>query len=274
MNDYPLWATETDAPGSEIELANWYLEIARNKIFAKIISSVISSNDASGLRRLNAEIKSWVIERVKTGKEQHERSLFFLLDDANRTGWYQDLNEMDSIEELLASKLEGLDDGSEYSDYAYMLKTSVPIIRQAAENKGTPPENLTGLITSASKSRVFVPLCRDLIPTNGAALSDVNESTLLKYAEMVTDPTISVMTFREEVSKARGKFRGAPEPASVDKYDISGETWVLIRTTNDVQRRAIEMAIKRVTQEPNQRDPISLAKELGDKLFKTDMLSR
>jgi hypothetical protein len=256
MVEYPKWARE-DYEGVEEDFTEWLRQVARDTIFNELIEK--TKGDEGALAQTNAMIEHWVMSRTKDLTQTTERAFVYQLFEADRTGWFHYLpGELDTIEELLASMLDDLEDeSSKYYDYKFIVETLMPMLRQA----GAKPEDVWGLTTSVSKARAAVPLLRELlheIPENEQPPPETQEK-ILDVARKISDPSVTVRPFRDDIAQERGKKVQALQPIPIEKFFMpGGEQWYLIKAPSEAYARTIELGVRGITRQVDVKDAFAL----------------
>jgi len=259
---YPKWVGE-NYQGCEKEFTDWMRQVARETIFKELIHQ--TKSDAGATSQTEAIIEHWIMGRTKELTQTTERAFVFQLYEADRKGWFRYLpGELDSIEELLATMVDELEEGtSKYYDFKFIIDTIMPILRKA----GAKPEDVWGLSTSISKARAAVPVIRGLlkdIPEDGQPSKKTTDA-ILGIAQKISNPAITFRPFREEMGKMRGRTKSTLVPIQGEKFHMpNNEQWILIKAPSETYVRAIETGLKGVIPQFDVKDAFGLITQLTD----------
>jgi hypothetical protein len=268
----PKWALET-YPGEEKDASKWLEEVAKGHVFKKIWGAAMTSGDRYIIRRAEANIKLWVLQRTKDLSSTWDRAFLHQLDGAEQTGWYHDLDgELDSLEELLAAIANAQEEGTgEYSDRKYLVETVVPILEQA----GAKMEEVWGLATATSKARAAVAPIRHVLDRepNKEKISPKAKKQVLDIVKDVTNTKMTVKEFRQLSKAIQGKATDTPDPIPAMRFLMGKDQEVImIRVPTRAHSRAIELALKnKIISVFDVRDPFGLLKEIQEMVKKGEI---
>lgn len=189
------------------------------------------------------DLAKWSATQRLPGLESlSQRALVFLLDEAERTGWYHSM-EYDTIEEYLASMLDAQDeDKGAFYELTFVTKTLLPAARRFQIDPGL----LLGATLSARKFRASVPAAREILERQGAGIftTEQAQESLKWLLTEAADPSVTSSQFREDVDAFRGKVVERMEPLQAEKFFLRGdETWIVVKCQTDAHTRAIEQAL-------------------------------
>jgi hypothetical protein len=266
----PRWATE-DYQGSERDFTAWLREVAEKTRFQDTIALAKGSKPA--LARAKAELEFWVSTRTRKAKDVADRAFILQLYEMNQNGWYHHLpGELDTLEEYLSLFFDEMTEGTTvWYDYKFLIETALPILKQV----GATPEDIIGLSHATSKARAAVPAMRHIVKAyaddDGIVAPEAAEQ-VLGIARQVSDPDISVASFRTDMQQVTGKIIGtkALVPIPVQKFIMpGGETWLLFKAPSNAYVRAAEIGLKGVSGDRvDVRDPKSFVVEAAALLRK------
>jgi hypothetical protein len=259
----PRWAIE-EYPGSEKDFSIWLeqqflnskLITSYNKAFDEKTGEIL---DEELYQRVRAQAKFETLQRTLQFRSTVERSQLWQLYEANKSGWFRLLPpEFDTIEELLASMVEGLEEGtSEYSDISFLVKHVIPMLAKS----GMSVEDVLGIAINTSKARAAVPLLRQIVrenipneieemPEKEREIVEIKTVSLLKeVVEKVIDSTVPVREFKQELRELRGKQTETPKPIVANKYLLNNQIVYLIPADTNGQSRAVEISLRSIVCE-------------------------
>jgi len=270
METIPKWALD-DYPGAEQDFSLWLEQQFLTAYHSTAMAQAINGETGEILddqiyQRTKAVAKFQAMNRTLSLKGTIERAQVWQLYQANETGWFRLLPpEFDTIEELMANMVEAVEEGtSEYYDLSFLVKEILPMIRSA----GIPVEIVMGMTMKISKARAAVPVFRELIRNSSAGdVPDPVKEQELKDAVISIVEKISsnlpVREFRAEMQVIRGKVIEAPDPCEMRRYVlVGGRNAFIIQTIDHVQLRAIEIALRGLTNDPMVGDVKNLLEDV------------
>ena len=262
----PKWALN-DYPGAETDFSNWlekqFTEAFYKKEYEQAFDEFTGEiKNQEVYERVKALAKFQTLQRTIEFKSTVERSQVWQLYEANKTGWFRLLPpEFDTIEELLASMVEGIEDGtSEHYDMTFLTKQAVPLLQKA----GATAEQIFGLKVNISKARAAIPSMRKVIRENlpenldnisAEDLQKGEEKTvnmLMEIAQKVLDPDIPVREFKKEMRTLMGKNYDPPPPVKGKKYKLNTCDLYIIPSIGPAQGRSLEIALRDIVSEFSQ----------------------
>jgi hypothetical protein len=263
----PRWATESYA-GSEEDFAAWMMNVASLTIFRGALKTV--EGDAEGEKRVDALMRQWAMTRTSEATKVSERSFVYQLYDADQRQWFRHLpGELDTIEELLATMIDAMDEStSKYSDFNYIVKDIMPILRMA----GAEASDVWGLPNAISKARVAVPAIRHILKDQpkDAPIDPQKQEQILGIAQGISNPDITFRPFRDQMKVIRGKNVGALPPIPIETFFMPGdEQWFVIKAPNPAYARTVEMGLAGMIAQVNMIDAFAFVKQLAGKMSKT-----
>jgi len=192
------------------------------------------------------ESAKWCATQLVMGGELQtliERTTVFILDDARKTGWYQNM-EYDTLQELLASIYdETKHESSTFYDFRFITEKLLP----AAKELKIPVGTLIGASQQMRKLRKSVPACRIILEKleDGSYNPQEAAHELNHFLSQVASRTVTTKEFSNEVDKWQGKQINTPDPFEGYFYIVPGKrTWMMVEVLTDVEQRAVEMATK------------------------------
>lgn len=225
-----------DYPGAEYDLAlvlvqNYYKPLATKIDTVDMKERALSYAKWHATKRLTQELPGLV-----------ERSTMLILQEAQETGWYYDL-EYETLEEVLASIYEDKQGMDEAYDWKFILDKLVPV----AESAGIPAGMLAEASLQVKKLRGIVPAARELFHRmeNDVITTTEAQETLHIWLEQVVDKTISYSTLKETTDVWRGRSVGRKK--EVDGFKLmmpDGHWWAVIPTNGDGELAMLEQALR------------------------------
>lgn len=276
----PRWAIE-EYPGAEKDFSSWLEDQFLNSKFKAEYSKALDRKtgeilDQELLERIRAQAKFETLQRTLQFKSIVERSQLWQLYQANSQGWFRLLPpEFDTIEELLSSMIEGVEEGtSEYYDMSFLVKHVIPMLAKS----GMTVEDVLGIAINTSKARAAVPLLRqivrenipeeiDKLPEKERAQLEIQTVTLMKQVvDRVIDSTVPVREFKKELRELRGIQFEVPEQIVAKKYLLNNRLVYIIPTDTNGQHRAVEIALRSIVKEFSEGFVDDLVKDIRNVL--------
>jgi len=269
LSKVPKWVME-DYPGAEQEFTAWYEEIAKRTEFRLMIQKAHGDRKAQGL--VSAQLDAWVSVRTRMVKGVSDRALIHQLYKAHKNGTYHYIpGEPDTIQEYIAQIFGDLDEGSsEWYEYRAIVTRIMPALKQI----GAKPEEVIGMATSTSKARASVAAFNHILNTqvsDDGVVTPQGAQEALNLVRQVSDPTVKVSAFRDEVKRVKGNIiPKSLEPIPAKKFHMpGGETWLLFKAPSNAYVRAAEIGLKGVTgNQVDVSDPKSFVYEAAGLLMK------
>lgn len=209
------------------------------QFYNQIVSKLGEGADKRLYRRALDQAKFFAMQRLPELKSETEAALLYLLDEAERTGWFHsDFIGFDSLEELVLATVdpESTSKG-EVSDLNFIAKETIP----AARSFGIEADTLFAANLQVKKLRGSVPIQRQIL--NDLAMGDKTEeeaqAEFKQVIEWVADPNITYTQFETNI----GKREPAERLRAINVYDVSipgGESWFLVPVNTETDRRIIE----------------------------------
>lgn len=225
-------------PGAEIDLAVFLVQGYFKRIVEKL-----GPDDKMLLGRALAYAK-WYANRRLT-QDLHDlidRSTMFMLNEAENSGWYREL-EYDNLTEFLASIYESKEGMTEAYDWRFIVEKLVP----AAEQAGVPIQTMMGASLQVKKLRGLVPATRELFARQEAKAIPPEEAqeTLTNWLKEVANPKVTFSCFKEDIDAWRG--RSVDRAPAVQGYQIlmpDGRWWVVVPTGGDAELAMVQQALR------------------------------
>jgi hypothetical protein len=198
--------------------------------------------------QLTALDKSKVMAIQRLTTELHDlvdRATLFALDEATREQWFRRTFEWDTIEEMLANLVDGEDTDAVY-DYKYILETIYPLIKL----HGGEPSDMLAAKNQVRKFRAIVSPHRE-----AERRLKAKEITEDQYAETTrwllgtaADTKITIAEQKQMLDKWRGVIREVNKIEGFTFILPGNERWVVMKPKDDVEARALEMAMKGIAE--------------------------
>ena len=221
--------------GNEQYLALWLVQ----EYFNIIDKELGKDADPRLRRRALDQSKYLAIQRLPDLAIEIEAGHIFLLDEAERTGWFHsDFFGWDTLEEMLASQIDP--DSmvkSEVSDRLFVVKTLLP----AARSFGMKPNKLLAATCQVKKLRRSVPTARQILEEleMGDKKPKEAEKEIKQLIEWVADARTTYTQFETNIGK-----REPPEAyRSINVFEVSlpgGEIWMVIPIKTETDKRIID----------------------------------
>jgi len=182
-----------------------------------------------------------VVRDAPTLIKDIEAGLIWLLDGANREGWFTEL-EYDDIEDMMVNAWEASDERtSTWRDY----RTIVQIILPEAEKMGIPVPTLLNASQQIKKLRRSIPEIRDVI--YGSESSDTKRARMQYILEKAADPKITSGEFEKSMEQFQRRTYKAPEPINSWAFMLpGGKIWFVIPAEDQIEARAIQIVLERL----------------------------
>jgi hypothetical protein len=224
--------TET-YPGADRELALGVVQGFYRKF------ELPEGTSLSVCRMALSRAKFMAIQRLEDGLPALvEAATVYLMDEAERTGWYHDL-EYDNLQELFAGMADAAEEGTgAWYDYHNIVKNILPAARKAEID----PHDLLLGSTQVRKLRGSVTLFNTLteMMRNERITTTEGEETLREIVKDVADTSLSYPEMKEKWDTWRGKKIERPEPLpGFWIYLPGGGAWGIVIT----QGKSKEMAV-------------------------------
>jgi hypothetical protein len=220
-----------------------------------------SLKDVAMRARSSADSRFKVLNQTNALKGASEKSVIYQLYEAQRTGWYRFVNEMEDVRELIEAMYEQAkaqdEDGGERYELEFILKTLLPTL----ESLGVPKELIVGIPTNISKARASVSTLRQMIQVNGPDMKD----NMLQVLKDIPNPDITVRQFRE-LNKERLGREKAPPPVPASVYLVPGVEMIVIESDR-THTQAIEMATRGMVTGYEVRDGAALLRDLAQRIM-------
>lgn len=209
------------------------------QFYNQITSKLGEEADKRLFRRALDHAKFYTLQRLPELKSETEAALYFLLDEAERTGWFHsDFIGFDSLEELVLAAVDPESTPkSEVSDWNFIAKETIP----AARSFGMDADTLFAANLQVKKLRGSVPIQRQIL--NELAMGDKTEeearAEFRQVIEWVADPNITYTQFETNV----GKREPAERLRAINVYDVAipgGESWIVIPVETETEKRIVE----------------------------------
>jgi hypothetical protein len=171
-----------------------------------------------------------------------ERAKFFMLNDAENTGWHHSL-EYDDVSDLLASILEGKEGMNEAYDWRFIVEQLVPAAQQAK----IPASMISMATQNVKKVRGLVPAARELLQRHerGEIEPEEAERTLQEWIKETVDDNVSYEGLREKLDHWRGVAVQRDEPFIGYKILMpNGKFMLAIPTRNDRDVAIVEQSLR------------------------------
>lgn len=172
-----------------------------------------------------------------------ERTTVFMLDEAEREGWFADM-EYENVSELLASMYDDSEaSASEHSDYSFIVNTLIP----TARSFNIDTDKVMGASVQTKKLRGMVPHVRELLHRQETSLISAEETaaTLKWMFSQVADTDISYLQMKDAFNEWHGKTKEMDKPLLGYQMIVSGEeTWMLVPVHSEKERAMVEQALR------------------------------
>lgn len=183
---------------------------------------------------------------VRHSKELMERSTAFLLEEAERTGWYRtDYFGYDTLLDFLASLSDAQEEGT---SNAYYWNAFVTKVVPAAEKADIAPGQLLASSAQARKMHWLVTVYNNIerYMKTGAMTADQGEKEFVKFVEMAASSKVTSLEFEDNVEKWRGRKTKTPEP--IVGYNCilgqDGKGLIIIETGNGVDSSMVTNSLR------------------------------
>lgn len=236
-----------DGPQAHIKFAQYIIQVQ----YRKIVQSIVRHDHKEPTRAMKERAllyarhaaMSWLL---KDGKGLIDRTTAFLMEEAERTGWFRsDYFSWDNIEEFVASCVDQTeDDSSEHWAWLTFAKKIVPAAKAAGIE--------TGLLMSSSLQ--IKKLRHSLVPAwneleermkTGAVSEQKGEQDFRWMLELAANPTITYPQMKDEVDTWRGITPKLPEPLTGLSVLVNDtETLYLVVSRNRVEAHLVENALR------------------------------
>lgn len=231
-----------DYPGAERDFAlglvqGYFFQYKRllgeDSVRVDLLEKALRYSKFNAVRRITTEFHDLV-----------DRTVTFLLDEAERTRWFSnDDFGHDSLEELLASIVDAQEEGtSSYYDWSFIASKVLPLARSMNIDLST--------IMSASlqtrKLRSFVPAARVTLRQLEEGLIDEDQAkeAFTWGFGIVADSKISNSNAVEQFNVYRGKTVTILDPVITYKVFLpGGYEWLIVAAKSNSEVRAAEMAL-------------------------------
>lgn len=171
-----------------------------------------------------------------------ERASAFLLTDAEHTQWYQsDFFSVNTFDELLASLMDGVKEGS---PTWYIWRDWRTTVLPAAQAAGIPVPELYRATSQVFKARRAVPAIKTIITADEP--EETKKEKLIDFMKMVADPAVTRSELEKEIETIRGKRRHVIEQLPGYQIVTANETLIVVRCATPIQARAVEIALQQI----------------------------
>lgn len=210
--------------------------------------------------------KFYAVQRVT--KDFHnlvDRTITYLLDDADRTGWFRsDYFGHDSLIELLASIADEHTNTNEFYDWDFIVTKLLPMARTA----GVDPTSVMSASVQVRKMRSAVPAGRMIAEQLEKGVIDhkVAEESVRWLFGVVSNPRISARAAQAEFDKFRGKKLQRLDPLQARRVFLpGGKSWIIVNCDNQTEEITIERALGKLV-DMHMSDMTEIARSLAEML--------
>jgi hypothetical protein len=232
--------------GNEQVFAIWMVQL----YYSNMLEALGEDATPYNKKRALDHAKFFTLQRLPDLKSMTEASFYFLLDEANKTGWFhEDHIGYDSLDELIANIVdsESMSKG-EVSNWNFIANEMIPM----AKHFGVTPDKLFSASCQIKKLRGSVPVCRQI--KYELEMGDKTEAQAGKefkaVIEWLADPKVTYTQFEILAGK-----QDPPEAKrAVSMYEVSipgGTTWIVIPVETETDQRIIERMLRnRMVKKP------------------------
>lgn len=183
--------------------------------------------------------KFFAIQRLPDLRSETEAGLYYLLDEAERTGWmHSDHFGYNSLSEMLLNMIdpESMAKG-ELSNWNFVARVMLPKARQI----GIPSDRMLAASLQVKKLRESVPTCRRILREveMGDKEPEEGDREFEAIVRWVADPKVTWTQFETNLGK-----REPPEVyRAINVYEVAlpgGDTWLIIPTKTETDKRIVE----------------------------------
>jgi hypothetical protein len=255
-NVVPEWVTRS-YQGMENDIEQWLVSYYFWKSWNGKEETL---NTAKAKARAVAEAKYKSLSQTEALKEASDKSAMLQWYEANKSGWFNNVAEIEDVKELMGHILQEAKDNHKSSAYdiEFILNTLIP----ACEANGIAKEIIICIPRNMTKAKWGVASMREIMRNNGPEMKE----NLSRMVKAITDQTQSVDTFRNEIIPeimGREKPKTLPSvPANVCLLPDGRE--LVIITSDPAHTRAIQMSTKSIVDGYGYTDPAYLLRELGN----------
>jgi uncharacterized protein YihD (DUF1040 family) len=256
-NTTPRWVTER-YEGMEQDISDWYQSFF---FWRKWNGREDTLNQVILIARANAEAKLTGLMQTGYLRGASDRSAMLQIHQANKSGWFRMINEMEDVYELYELALEEDNakeqvPGRKY-DHEFILKTMLP-----AMEKLIPVEQIICSVQNKSKLEESVSTMRELLKQETPA----SEKMVMEVLEEIADPNITVATFRQNNKVRMGKSTNVVAPIPGGIYLIPGCELIVIESDR-AHTKAIQIALRGIVEDLSIKDATVLIKDLSQRLL-------
>jgi hypothetical protein len=259
----PRWVTER-YEGMEQDISDWYQSFF---FWRKWNGKEDTLDQVILIARANAEAKLTGLMQTGYLKGASDRSAMLQMHNANKTGWFRMINEMEDVyelyEQVLAEDIENENTGRRY-DHEFILKTLLPTME-----KMLPIEKIICSVQNKTKLENSVSTIRELLRI---ASDDENpeskgaEKMVMEVLEDIASPDVTAVQFRENNKVRLGKSTSAIPVVPGGIYLIPGCELIVIESDR-AHTKAIQIALRGIVEDLSIKDATVLIKDLSQRLL-------
>jgi len=217
---------------------------------------------AKSKARAVAEAKFKSLSQTNALKQASDKSEMLQWYEANKTGWYKMVAEIEDVKELMSHILQDERDKNPTSSAVYDLDFILNTLIPACEANGIPKEMIICIPKNMTKAKWGVSTMRKILANDGPKMRE----NLTKVIEAIVDKNQTADVFRTEtLPKIMGSE--APKtlpPAQANVCLLPDGREVIIITSDSAHTRAIQMSTKSIVAGFGYTDPAYLLTELGN----------
>jgi hypothetical protein len=252
----PEWVTKS-YPGMEKDIEQWLVSYY---FWQNWDGKEGTLDTAKAKARAVAEAKYKSLSQTEALKEASDKSAMLQWYEANRSGWFKHVAEIEDVRELMEHILQEARDKKATSAYdiEFILNTLIP----ACESNGIPKELIICIPRNMTKAKWAVPTMREVIKNDGPQMGE----SLAKIVKAITDKSETVDVFAKETLP---RIMGLETPKTLPAVPANvcllpdGRELVII-TSDPSHTRAIQMSTKSIVDGYGYTDPAYLLRELGN----------
>ena len=255
----PRWLVE-HYDGAETEIAEWFTSFY---FWKKWNGNEETLAETIVLARAHADAKWEALKQTGLLKGATSKSIYYQLYEANRTGWFRYINEVESLRELietmLAEEIERDPDGGTRYEYEFILKTMIPTM----ESLGVPKEQIFSILPNISKAKAAVPVIRQLV----ASEKPEAEKQIMEVFAEISNGDVSVRDFKQNNAVRMGKTKSlTPTAVPGGIYLVPGSEFIVIESDRQ-HTTAIQIALRGIVSDLTIKDGGSLLRMLSQKIL-------
>lgn len=252
----PRWLVEQYS-GMENDIQSWYVSY----FFWKWWDERQESLENTMVRaRANAEARYRSLTQTNALKGATDKSIYYQLYEAKRTGWFKYFEEIEDVRELIDHMLEEAKDRDPYGGQRYQLEFLSETLLPALEQLNVPKEMVVGIAQNKAKAIRSSAVMRHILAEDGPEAKQAVEDVL----KDIVDPTVSYREFDRRNRERLG--RNLPQPVDGAIYLIPGGELIVIES-DSAHTQAIQMALRGIVNELSISDATVLVRYLQQMLL-------